>query len=316
MESAHCAKSRRFIRRTRTAQYCTATLIAAGVFALHPWFHSDFLGKFALTPRTIDAGAAFCVLLFFIGLQNLLSHLYFKDGYFGLLRAIDRHAPPTRPYQRCKQDVLPRIKEIPKYTGMLSAQLHSVTEQTEAAAVAIASRLHTIDAVVGELQQWGDAASQRAPETANPTENQRGKPVDRLEHEKQAPGGSDDRITVREKEALGQIRAASARLADMFMDTLTSVQFQDITRQQLVHVGDGLAHIDTHLREIARAIEDAEANDDDIVIAPLAESFDRLFSDYVMDAQREVHARALGSAPEGASPAGRGATAPNKVELF
>lgn len=291
MESAHCANSRRFLRRTRTAQYCAATLIAAGIFALHPWFHNAFSGDLALTPRIIDTGAAFCVLLLFVGLQNLLSHLYFKDGHFDLPQTADRPTPPTRPYQRCKRDVLPRIKEIPQYTGMLTAQLHSVAEQTEAAAVDIASRLHSIDAVVGELQRWVNTASQAATE-------------------------SSDRTGPHENEILGQIRAAGNRLADLFMDTLASVQFQDVIRQQLAHVGDGLAHIDTHLRKIARAIEDAEANDDDIVIAPLAESFDRLFSDYVMDAQREVHARALGSAPDSASAAGGGETAPNKVELF
>lgn len=291
MESAHCANSRRFIRRPRTAQYCAATLTAAGVFALHPWFHSLFPSDLALAPRIIDTGAAFGVLLFFIGLQRLLSHLYFKDHDIGPLPVVDRPTAPTRPYQRCKQDVLPRIKEIPQYTGMLTAQLHSVTEQTEAAAVDIASRLHTIDAVVGELQQSVKSA-------------------------RQAPSESGKRTGLHETEILEQIRAASTRLADLFMETLASVQFQDITRQQLVHVGDGLAHIDTHLRKIARAIEDAETNDKDIVIAPLAESFDRLFSDYVMDAQREVHARALGSAPDSASAAGGGETAPKKVELF
>lgn len=316
MESAHCAKSRRSIRHTRTAQCCAATLIAGGVFALHPWFHNDFSSHFALTTRIINTAGTFGILLLFIGLQHLLSHLYFKEGHFGLLQAVDRHAPPTRPYLRCKQDILPRIKEIPQFTGMLTAQLHSVTEQTEAAAVDIASRLHAIDAVVGELQQSVDAASRGAPEQARPSNSQGAAPTDRLGDENQAPAENDDRITVREKEILGQIRAASVRLADMFVETLASVQFQDITRQQLVHVGDGLAHIDTHLRKIARAIEDADANDDDIVIAPLTESFDRLFSDYVMDAQREVHARALGSAPERTSAAGGGETAPKKVELF
>ena len=40
----------------------------------------------------------------------------------------------------------------------------------------------------------------------------------------------------------------------MFMDTLASVQFQDVTRQQLEHVGAALRRLDSHAELLAERL--------------------------------------------------------------
>ena len=58
-------------------------------------------------------------------------------------------------------------------------------------------------------------------------------------------------------------------LSSMFMDTLASVRFQDVARQQLEHVGAALRRLDSHaelLAERLRAFDNPHAD-----FSPLAE---------------------------------------------
>ena len=110
-------------------------------------------------------------------------------------------------------------------------------------------------------------------------------------------GGSYAQLTQREGEMLERIRSSSTRLAQMFMETMASVQFQDITRQQIEQVIKGLEAIDAHAQDVARLLEpDVQRGVDPAAAAlrPLKDEFNALYADYVMDAQRDVHERALG----------------------
>ena len=107
-------------------------------------------------------------------------------------------------------------------------------------------------------------------------------------------GASYEQLTQREGEMLERIGLSSGRLAQMFMETMASVQFQDITRQQIEQVIKGLAHIDAHTLRIARQLECSKPGAADPVVAPLKDQFDALYANYVMAGQREVHQRALG----------------------
>ncbi len=126
-------------------------------------------------------------------------------------------------------------------------------------------------------------------------------------------GNSYEQLTRRETEMLERISSSSSKLGAMFMDTLASVQFQDITRQQLAQVIEGIGHIDSHTRTVASVLERSEDYADTPPnIKPLKTEFDQLYSNYVMDQQREVHSATLGK-KGGVAP---GATKTKKIELF
>jgi methyl-accepting chemotaxis protein len=89
----------------------------------------------------------------------------------------------------------------------------------------------------------------------------------------------------------------------MFMDTLASVQFQDVTRQQIEQVISGIERLDTHADALAGAIErGADVRRED-AIEPLAKQMEQQFSNYVMDQQRDAHRQAIGPAAAEAAPA-------------
>jgi methyl-accepting chemotaxis protein len=110
---------------------------------------------------------------------------------------------------------------------------------------------------------------------------------------------------------LRTVREASGDLGKMFMDVLASVQFQDITRQQIEIVANALRRLDEHAENLARRIKAAEGSD--FQYAPLSEHLDELYSKYVMDAQRVSHQEALKQPSKGQSAP---AAASSKIELF
>ena len=106
------------------------------------------------------------------------------------------------------------------------------------------------------------------------------------------------------------VRDNSRKLADMFMNALASVQFQDVTRQQIEQVIAALGRLDQHAQLLATRLENVE--DGDATVPALAEHLDQIYSGYVMDSQRDSHEQAMGGgAPSAARPGGG-----PKVELF
>ncbi|NYT24951.1 chemotaxis protein [Alcaligenaceae bacterium] len=107
--------------------------------------------------------------------------------------------------------------------------------------------------------------------------------------------GRDHRELIRHgAEAIEQIRQSSQELTAMFMDTLASVQFQDVTRQQIEHVVAALTRLDEHARLLSRRLLSADAEDDEL--RPLTEHLQDIYSGYVMHAQRSDHHSALAAA--------------------
>ena len=126
-----------------------------------------------------------------------------------------------------------------------------------------------------------------------------------------ALGRSYEQLTRRERDILERISSSSGRLSEMFMETMASVQFQDITRQQIEQVIKGITHIDAHALSIASVLEHAEEYaTTPPPIRPLKDEFGALYSTYVMDEQRAVHQRSLSACSR--SPAAQS----SKVELF
>ncbi|MCX7166841.1 MAG: methyl-accepting chemotaxis protein [Rhodocyclales bacterium] len=120
-------------------------------------------------------------------------------------------------------------------------------------------------------------------------------------------GRSYREVTEHEAEVMATITGSSQQLAGMFMSALASVQFQDVTRQQVEQAVDALNRLDTHSTMLADRLGQLE--DPHFQLQPLAEHLDQIYSSYVMDSQRDTHNSVTksGAASSKAGP---------KIELF
>ncbi|MFA7281265.1 MAG: methyl-accepting chemotaxis protein [Sterolibacterium sp.] len=121
-------------------------------------------------------------------------------------------------------------------------------------------------------------------------------------------GKSYQEVTDHESSVMAQIHDSSSALAEMFMNALASVQFQDVTRQQIEQVLDALSRLDSHATLLADRLKQSE--DPSFVFQPLAQHLDQMYSNYVMSSQRDSHQASLGNAKT-STDEGR-----PKIELF
>ena len=125
-------------------------------------------------------------------------------------------------------------------------------------------------------------------------------------------GDGYEQLTRENGAVLARIGENSGELADLFMEAMADVQFQDVVRQQLEHVASALEKLDTHATALADRLRNPEG-------APAGElmNFDRqleeLFSGYVMDGQRERHQGTAGVRGAYSTPV---STSGPRVELF
>jgi methyl-accepting chemotaxis protein len=110
----------------------------------------------------------------------------------------------------------------------------------------------------------------------------------------------------REGDVLAQIDQTSSSLSKMFMEVMASIQFQDVTRQQVEHVMGALDRLAAHLVLLQEQLTDPDV---EVAFKPLAKHLNEMFDGYVMDKQRNQHSQAIGN---NAPSSGGGA----KVELF
>ena len=120
-------------------------------------------------------------------------------------------------------------------------------------------------------------------------------------------GKSYKEVTEHEAAVVATITESSEQLASMFMSALASVQFQDVTRQQIEQVIDALNRLDGHATMLGDRLHQLE--DPHFQLQPLSVHLDEIYSNYVMDSQRDTHHNATGSS---AKP-GKGGP---KIELF
>ncbi len=121
-------------------------------------------------------------------------------------------------------------------------------------------------------------------------------------------------IAEHDEASMGQIQKASQQLSSMFMDTMASIQFQDMTRQQIEQVSAALHHLDEHVDSLARYLTDEQKQDEEVV--SLGERLESMAQSYVMDSQRVAHQAALGSPALAMATGGSAGAAPARVELF
>ena len=105
-----------------------------------------------------------------------------------------------------------------------------------------------------------------------------------------------------------KVNESSQTLSTMFMNALASIQFQDVTRQQIEQAINALDRLDGHSKLLAERLE--RFDDPNFTMPPLSQHLDEIYSSYVMTSQRQAHQSSLKSGVKVESNSGP------KVELF
>lgn len=119
-------------------------------------------------------------------------------------------------------------------------------------------------------------------------------------------GSNYHMLMTRDEEMLANLSNTSNTLSSMFMEVLASIQFQDVTRQQIEQVQSALTRLDTHVAEMVEMMRSKDFSN----AASIKDDIDHIYEGYVMDNQRNVHVTATGSKAKVSD-----APAP-KIELF
>jgi methyl-accepting chemotaxis protein len=121
-------------------------------------------------------------------------------------------------------------------------------------------------------------------------------------------GNNYHKLMKHDEEMLAHISRSSQTLSSMFMEVLASIQFQDVTRQQIEQVQKALSRLDTHVAQLVEMMRSKDFTHG----ASIKENIDQIYDGYVMDTQRDVHHSAMG---EGVQTRGADVV-PAKIELF
>ena len=120
-------------------------------------------------------------------------------------------------------------------------------------------------------------------------------------------GSSYEDLMRHDAQVLEEVHRSSSELTSMFIEAQASIQFQDVTRQQLEHVIQALSQLDEHILVLLSRIENPELS---VEFQPLAQQLESLYARYVMEQQRIVHDNSLHRDAASAGAAG------SRVELF
>jgi methyl-accepting chemotaxis protein len=108
-----------------------------------------------------------------------------------------------------------------------------------------------------------------------------------------------------QRDVILKVHRENELIVQPILELIGSIQFQDITRQQLQHVGQALDRVAGYSQSLALALQD---EDDTVTVPDIAAEIARLAASYVMSQQRDIHAAATG----GGAAESKGAL----VELF
>jgi methyl-accepting chemotaxis protein len=92
-------------------------------------------------------------------------------------------------------------------------------------------------------------------------------------------------VITEQRDMLARIKQDSEAIVRPIMDLAASVQFQDITRQQLEHAGQATGNVAAHLEAVATAIEAGGG----LPSGTLKDCLDEIYASYVMARQRNAH---------------------------
>jgi hypothetical protein len=135
---------RKFNSRFRFAWLAGTGLAVASFFLVHDRVAELLLKEFGAPDRVGDSILVAIILLVFMGVQRLLSLVFYHDTNFGFDALLKETRPVCPTNTMCTRVVIPELREIPRFTKVLAEHLNSVTKQTEAAAVDVVTRLQSV----------------------------------------------------------------------------------------------------------------------------------------------------------------------------
>lgn len=200
-----------------------------------------------------------------------------------------------------------RAGEAGRGFAVVADEVRKLSYETEDAVKKINHGISTVTQIIETQIKDKMARSRVAEERQN---------LQRFADQLGSLGASYEALTQRERDLVTKIANSNDQLSSMFMDTLASVQFQDITRQQIEQVINGIDRLDSHASSLAGVLERSEDVTREQAVTSLAGQLDEIFPNYVIEHQCETHSNVLGKAarPDGlpAAPARKSA----KIELF
>jgi methyl-accepting chemotaxis protein len=192
-----------------------------------------------------------------------------------------------------------RAGEAGRGFAVVADQVRKLSSESELAVAQINSG---IEAVANSIQ------SQFADKLSHSNINEERDALGKFASQLNELGDSYKEVTEHETQVLITVTDSSRRLSDMFMNALASIQFQDVTRQQVEQVINALDRLDSHTGMLAKRLENFQ--DPDFKLVPLSQHLDEIYGNYVMDSQRMAHSSATGQS------SGPATSSSSKVELF
>ncbi|KQT69070.1 MULTISPECIES: methyl-accepting chemotaxis protein [unclassified Aureimonas] len=98
-------------------------------------------------------------------------------------------------------------------------------------------------------------------------------------------------LLTHQRDVLQKVETENEAIARPILDMMGSIQFQDITRQQIEQLNTMSTMVTSHMDELAERLEGAERPADS---GTMSHKLDALFAGYVMDSQRNTHRAAQG----------------------
>ena len=195
------------------------------------------------------------------------------------------------------------LSDLPALTKLLNKQLHAITEETERSAYVIMKRLQAIDGEINKLVSTVTSTLQETESIIDSEKDEAGPNAELM-----ARRISNDKLIERDKEILTFLNNTNSTLSSMFMDVLSNIQFQDVTRQQIEQVQKALARLDTHVIQMVGMMQSRDFSN----AASIKEHIEQIYEGYVMDKQRDIHTSTL----DGNNQIGDDAAPSQKIELF
>ena len=115
---------------------------------------------------------------------------------------------------------------------------------------------------------------------------------------------------------LAEVQSSSQQLAGMFLEAQASVQFQDVSRQQIEIVANALTVLDEHAGRLADRL--CAHEDPNLSYTPIAQHLETLYGSYVMEQQRTTHEQAFSTNKSTSLKVNSGRKTPesSRIELF
>lgn len=175
--------------------------------------------------------------------------------------------------------------------SVVADEVRKLSSETESAVKKIESGINGVTQLIEDLARAKQARSSHAEEKQT---------LEAFATQLVALGQSYEHLSQQEHDILAQVAKSSTQLASMFLEALAGIQFQDVVRQQLNHVAEGIERIGAHAEGLADVIDRGDdAGPQTVPFVPLQEQLDQMYATYVMAQQRQVHEHALqaGSPP-------------------